>query len=325
MGDPTMVTPGNLAHLHLLLNHFPIVGMVIAVALYAIAHVGRSDTLVRNSLAVFFGLALITLPAFVTGDAAQTVLKGRTDISASALKAHQDVALYAFMVMEVTGAFAWLGLWQFRRISQVPALTRNLVWVCAIVSTLLMAQAGYVGGEIRHAEILTTPNETVTITGPVALLTPWFSTASTLKFVTFTWAWPLLESLHFVGLCLIFTALMTINLRMLGMMRQISYPALHRLLPIGMLGFGVNWVTGMLFFVQGPTPYMTSGIFYWKLAFMVLAGANFLYLTVVDETWALAPGDDARFADKLMATVSLACWVGVLYCGRMLPFLGNTF
>ena len=299
--------------------------MVIAVALYAIAHVGRSDTLVRNSLAVFFGLALIALPAFVTGDAAQTVLKGRTDVSASAIAAHQDVALYALIVMEVTGAFAWLGLWQFRRIGAIPVLTRNLVWVFALVSTLLMAQAGYVGGEIHHAEILAAPDATVFITGPLAVFTPWFSTASTQAFATFTWAWPLLESLHFVGLCLIFAVLMTINLRMLGMMRQISYRALHRLLPVGMLGFAVNWVTGMLFFVQGPTPYMTSGIFYWKLAFMVLAGGNFLYLTVVDDTWALAPGDDARFADKIMATVSLVCWVGVLYCGRMLPFLGNAF
>ena len=41
--------------------------------------------------------------------------------------------------------------------------------------------------------------------------------------------------------------------------------------PIGILGFAVNWVTGMTFFVQGPTPYMTSGIFYWKLAFMLIA------------------------------------------------------
>ena len=319
------MTPGDLAHLHLLLNHFPTVGMVIAIVLYAIAHVGRSDTLVRNTFAVFFGLALVALPAFVTGDAAQTVLKGRTDVSASALAAHQDVALYAFIVMEMTGACAWLGLWQFRRIREIPPLTRGVVWGLAVVSTLLMAQAGYVGGQIHHPEILADPGATLAITGPLALVKPWFSTASTQAFVTFKWAWPLLETLHFVGLCLIFTVLMTINLRMLGMMRQIPYAALHRMLPIGLLGFGVNWLTGMAFFVPGPQPYMTSGIFYWKLAFMMLAGVNFLYLTVIDETWMLAPGDDARFADKLIAGVSMTCWVGVLYCGRMLPFLGNAF
>ena len=319
------MSPGDLAHLHLLLNHFPIVGMMIGLALYAVALAGRSDTLIRNSLAVFFGLALVTLPAFVSGDAAQTVFKNRPDVSMSAIAAHQDVALYAFIVMEITGAFAWLGLWQFRRIGRLPSWNLVVVSMLAILSTGLMVQAGYIGGEIRHAEILASP-DVPGIAGPVALFTAWFSTAWIVKFIaTNGWTWPLLEVLHFIGLCLLFSVLMTINLRMLGMMRQIPYAALHRLLPIGMLGFAVNWVTGMLFFIQGPTPYMTSGIFYWKLAFMVLAGGNFLYLTVVDDTWVLASGDDARFADKLMATAAMMCWVGVLYCGRMLPFLGNSF
>ena len=109
------MSPADLAHLHLLLNHFPIIGMIIGVALFAIALVGRSDTLVRNSLAVFFVLALIALPAFVTGDAATTVLKNRTDISRSALEAHQDAALWGFIMIEVLGAAAWLGLWQIGR------------------------------------------------------------------------------------------------------------------------------------------------------------------------------------------------------------------
>ena len=56
------MSPADLAHLHLLLNHFPIIGMIIGVALFAIALVGRSDTLVRNSLAVFFVLAVALFP-----------------------------------------------------------------------------------------------------------------------------------------------------------------------------------------------------------------------------------------------------------------------
>jgi uncharacterized membrane protein len=319
------MSPADLAHLHLLLNHFPIIGMIIGVALFAIALVGRSDTLVRNSLAVFFVLALIALPAFVTGDAATTVLKNRTDVSRSALEAHQDAALWGFIVIEVLGAYAWLGLWQYRRVARIPRSTITAVAVLALIATGLMSQAGYIGGQIRHAELVG-EQVTVTVGGPTALLLQLISTKGVLAFIAnHGWSWTLLEVLHFVGLCLLFAVLMAVNFRMLGMMKGISFAALHRLLPIGILGFAVNWVTGMTFFVQGPTPYMTSGIFYWKLAFMLIAGLNYLYLTVVDETWALQAGADARGLDKAFAAVSMICWVGVLYCGRMLPFLGNSF
>ena len=176
------MSPADLAHLHLLLNHFPIIGMIIGVALFAIALVGRSDTLVRNSLAVFFVLALIALPAFVTGDAATTVLKNRTDVSRSALEAHQDAALWGFIVIEVLGAYAWLGLWQYRRVARIPRSTITAVAVLALIATGLMSQAGYIGGQIRHAELVG-EQVTVTVGGPTALLLQLISTKGVLAFI----------------------------------------------------------------------------------------------------------------------------------------------
>ena len=62
----------------------------------------------------------------------------------------------------------------------------------------------------------------------------------------------------------------------------------------------------------------------------MIAGANFLYLTVFRKAW--APRDnalygqwDASFADKAMAVLSLFSWLAVLYGGRMLPFIGHAF
>ena len=56
----------------------------------------------------------------------------------------------------------------------------------------------------------------------------------------------------------------------------------------------------------------------------MIAGANFLYLTVFKKAWD-GDGSDSRLADKAMAVTSLVAWLGVLYAGRMLPFLGNAF
>ena len=124
--------------------------------------------------------------------------------------------------------------------------------------------------------------------------------------------------------------LLAVNLRILGVMKQIPFGDVHRLLPWGMLGFGANLITGMLFFVGQSKQYIDSAPFYWKVVFLMIAGANFLYLTVFRKAW--APRDnalygewDASLADKAMAIVSLFSWLAVLYGGRMLPFIGHAF
>jgi hypothetical protein len=96
-----------------------------------------------------------------------------------------------------------------------------------------------------------------------------------------------------------------------------------------MLGFGANLITGMFFFVGQPAQYVASSPFYWKIIFLVIAGANFLYLTVFGKPWRRTEGGDVRFdpslTDKAMAVSSLVAWLAVLYAGRMLPFLGKSF
>ena len=138
------------------------------------------------------------------------------------------------------------------------------------------------------------------------------------------WAWPAAETVHFLGLSLSFGVLLAVNLRILGVMRQVPFADVHRLLPWGMLGFGANLITGMFFFVGQSAQYTSSALFYWKIIFLMIAGANFLYLTVFKKAWA-ADGLDSSLADKAMAVSSLVAWLAVLYGGRMLPFIGHAF
>jgi hypothetical protein len=137
------------------------------------------------------------------------------------------------------------------------------------------------------------------------------------------WAWPAAEAVHFLGFSLSFGVLLAVNLRILGVMRQVAFADVHRLLPWGMLGFGVNLVTGMLFFIGQPRQYIDSAPFYWKVVFLMIAGANFLYLTVFKKGW--ADRLESSLPDKAMAVTSLFAWLAVLYAGRMLPFIGHAF
>ena len=140
------------------------------------------------------------------------------------------------------------------------------------------------------------------------------------------WAWAASETVHFIGLCLLFGVVLLVDLRMLGFLKGVSYSALHRLLPWGVLGFGVNVVTGMFFFVGAPASfYAANPTFFWKLALILVAGANALYFTVFEQVWTLDGSDTPPVAARVAAASGILLWTGVIFCGQMLPFLGHSF
>jgi len=140
-----------------------------------------------------------------------------------------------------------------------------------------------------------------------------------------SWVWPACKSLHLIGLSLLLTVVLMLDLRLLGMAKEFSSAALYQLLPLGILGFGMNLVTGMGFFIASPEQYIKNASFHWKIAFVILAGINALYFMLMEEPWAVGPGDDAPGFAKWAAVSAIFLWVGVLFFGHMLPFLGNAF
>ena len=70
----------------------------------------------------------------------------------------------------------------------------------------------------------------------------------------YTWAWPIAESFHFIGLCLLIGTVGLFDLRLLGIGKQIPLSALHRLIPWGIFGFAINVTTGSMFLAAAPIP-----------------------------------------------------------------------
>jgi len=307
----------DLTHIHLLLNHFPTIGYIIGGGLFLLSLITNSDDLKRASLVVLLGIALIAIPTYMSGNGAQDGIKSLPGVSKSMIEAHEGAALVAIAFMLVTGAFAWLGLWQFRRLARIPNWNLAVILVLTLVSLGLMVRASNLGGEIRHPEIRAAQ----------AMVTPEGALGRTVgSFVTDTpWMWPTCETLHFVGLSLLCGVGFLVDLRVLGVMKGVSFASLHRLLPWAALGFGMNIGTGMLFFVGIPGQYIHNAAFYWKIGLAMLAGANALYFTILDEPWSLGPKDDAPLTAKIAAASAMVLWIGVMYCGSMLPFLGNSF
>jgi hypothetical protein len=142
------------------------------------------------------------------------------------------------------------------------------------------------------------------------------------------WLWPTLETLHFIGLSLLFATVGLFDLRVLGLGKGIAPSTLHRLIPIGIAGYALNALTGVFFFSGFPEQYFYNAAFWWKGTFMAIAGINvaaFYLSPSFREVQTLPPGADAPFRAKLIAGTSLAAWSVVLVCGRLLTFYRPPF
>ena len=311
-------------HVHLLLNHVPTVGFVMTIGWFLAGIVARSDQVTRASLVAFVGIGLIAIPTYVTGNAAaETLCVGKAAepcadplMSRPLIERHEGAAVLALLLIMATAAFAWLGLWQYRRMQRIRSWTIVVIALLSFVAMGLVARAANIGGEIRHPEVRTAAVPATT--GPTL-------GRSIARYVNDEpWTWIASETLHFVGLSLLIGVVVLIDLRVLGVMKAIPFAALERLLPWAALGFGLNIATGMLFFISRPEFYTGNPAFYWKLMFVLLASASTLYF-FFDEGWAAKPGADVRVATKVVAASALVLWVGVMYWGSMLPFIGNSF
>jgi len=306
----------NAPHIHLLLNHLPTVGFSIGLALFVLALPRHNDELQLVSLVMLFMTAALTIATYVSGSDAQQALKETAGVSDPLMQAHESAALVAFIFMQVTGLFSWVGLWLRGRLSHVPNWNLAAVLALATVTFALMARAANIGGEIRHSEIQQSP----AAASVSNLAASWAEIVQ-----NNTWVWPTCETVHFLGLCLLFGVVLTVDLRLLGVGKgSLSFEGLYQLLPLGMLGFALNLITGMMFFVATPKQY-TGSFFFLKMMLVVAGAVNVLYFMLSKAVWNINDGDDAPIVTKLVATSALLIWIAVLFCGHMLPWLGNSF
>ncbi len=139
------------------------------------------------------------------------------------------------------------------------------------------------------------------------------------------WTWPIAETLHFFGLCLLLGALLVIDLRLLGFNRLLPAISVHDLLPIVYWGFGINLATGLLFYVGDPHRYTPNIAFQLKMLLVVLAGLNALYYEIKIAPQLASLNDSAAIPTnvKTVGALSLVFWFGVLSYGRLIPYLGT--
>ena len=315
----------NFVHIHLLLNHFPVIGNIIGFGLFLISLFRKNDDLRRCSLIIFAVMALIAIPAFASGKGAQLMLQGKPGISDDFMQRHEGAAMLALWFLEATGAFAVAGLWQLHRRARMGRWNLTAVLIFSLLTVGFMVRTGNTGGEISHTEVRASQEATPT-EGTVGLIvhlfepTPWkFTQAMTYN----KWWWAFMMDLHFLGLVLLIGSVGALDLRIMGFARQLPLEPLHRVVPWALAGFGINVVTGLLAFIGMPEFYTLDYAFWVKLLAILLLGVNAaaFYLTgIFGGVKDLGPGEDAPLSAKLVAASSLILWFAVIILGRYIQF-----
>ena len=125
---------------------------------------------------------------------------------------------------------------------------------------------------------------------------------------------------HTFGLALLVGANAVIDLRLLGIGRDIPLAPLKRLFGIMWSGFAINAVSGLLLLIAYPTKALTNPVFYAKLTLigfavwiMTTLQSRVFSDSTLNETAMMARG-------RTMAKWSLVLWIGVITAGRLLAY-----
>lgn len=133
-----------------------------------------------------------------------------------------------------------------------------------------------------------------------------------------SWAYPAVNSLHVIGIALLFGAIVPLDLRLIGWRGGETQllPLSRLLLPCSVAGFVLAAGSGALLFTTDARQYTASTVFQIKLALIGAALLNALILHSVD--WRAGSVRPARL--RLAATLSILLWVGVIGFGRWIAY-----
>jgi hypothetical protein len=135
--------------------------------------------------------------------------------------------------------------------------------------------------------------------------------------------YPLLLTLHSIGMAIMVGLIFVVNLRLLGFFKRIPYTSLDRMLTFAWIGFVINLVSGLGIFTSQATFYVTSGPFILKIA-MVLLGAlaaGYMLPTLKTESANWMGDSPVTGMMQTLAIGSLVIWTVAITTGRFTAYL----
>ena len=146
----------NAAHLHLLINHFPVMGGIIATLILLAGIVLKNETVKKVAYFVFVASALVSIPTHLSGERAEEIVENIKGIDENMIEHHEEKADFAMWSSIVTGIISLIALYLSFKSSQLRGVLSFVVLMASIITIFFVWGAGSTGGKIRHTEITNT-------------------------------------------------------------------------------------------------------------------------------------------------------------------------
>ncbi|MFO1519133.1 MAG: hypothetical protein U1F57_05655 [bacterium] len=142
----------NAAHLHLILNHLPILGTSFGTLVLLIGLVRKNADIKKIGLFLFVVAALAAIPTYFTGHPAHEIIEDMPGVTRAFIHDHEEAAEWAFAMVGGLGALSLLGLLLSCRAQGAPSWIFLLSFVLSLGVNGAMVRTADLGGKIRHTE-----------------------------------------------------------------------------------------------------------------------------------------------------------------------------
>lgn len=145
----------NQAHVHLLITHLPIFGSILGAIVLVHGLWTKSNQTKISAYNIFIISSIGAGIAYLTGEAAEETVEKIQGVSKNMIDQHQDFAVFALISLIILGVIALLGLFLTLRKSSFIKPIALITLFISLISFVLVARTGYLGGQIRHTEVNT--------------------------------------------------------------------------------------------------------------------------------------------------------------------------
>lgn len=143
----------NDAHLHLIFNHFPILGTLIGLAILLAGIIIKNNAIKNVSYILFIVAAITAFISMSTGEGAEELVEEMPTVGKQIIHEHEELAEKLAIVLYVLGTVSIFGLVANIKKHHKAKLLSFIIAVVAFIGVVLAKSVGTSGGEIRHTEI----------------------------------------------------------------------------------------------------------------------------------------------------------------------------
>lgn len=151
----------NDAHLHMVVNHFPILGTIFGLGILIVGLLLKNKSVQHTAYVLFAIAAVFGLLSMNTGEGAEELVEDLPNVGKKIIHEHEEIAEKFVILLYLTGAVALLSLLMSVRNHAKAKFFAYATLILAIGTAVLSINVGTSGGEIRHTEI----RENVSVNG----------------------------------------------------------------------------------------------------------------------------------------------------------------